>query len=147
MKQRGCHNSSRLALMVHVNYATSCTCFSETYRNSYSYWLLCITLFYYLLDCWYSYVPLLISSLPCKRESLYTKHAYTKNLKPCSDASPGTALMAPSTCSPRSSFLFNLPSMIRMITVIMIASAAVAQSTLSGIVKSGCAPPLGCGYM
>ncbi len=72
---------------------------------------------------------------------------HTKNLNPLSAPFPGTALIAPSTCSPLSNFLFNLCRTIRIVTAITIASAAVAQSTLNGTTRSGCLPPLGCGYM
>jgi hypothetical protein len=55
-------------------------------------------------------------------------------------------LIAPSTCSLLASFLFNLVKIILMINAMSIANAAVAQSTLIGIVRSA-GPLFGCGYI
>lgn len=52
---------------------------------------------------------------------------YTKKRKPFSAASPGTALIAPSTCSPRSSFLFNLLSTRRKTVAIITESTSMPQ--------------------
>ena len=54
---------------------------------------------------------------------------YTLNLNPWWAASPGKALMAPSTKIPCSSFLFNRTSMKRNTTAAMMAMKEVAQLT------------------
>ena len=83
------------------------------------------------------------------RRELLGKHIklYSKNLNPFFAASPGTpwpAETAPSTCSPLSSFLFNLIKIVLKVNAMMIAMTAVAQFTLIATTYLG---PAELGYM
>lgn len=68
-------------------------------------------------------------------QSIHGLHAsltQVKNLNPRCAASPGIPfpeLMAPSTCSPRSSFLFSRTRMKRRIVAMMMAMKAVTEQT------------------
>lgn len=64
---------------------------------------------------------------------------HSKNLNPCSTASPGAALIAPSTRSPRSSFLFSLASIVRSTPAATIDMAAMRQLCMNAASYCGAA--------
>lgn len=61
---------------------------------------------------------------------LFPSLTYNINLNPLSVASPETEFIAPSTGSPRSSFLLRRPRTMRKAVAAMMAIKAVAQLTL-----------------
>lgn len=65
-----------------------------------------------------------------KRQLFLMTKNYTKNLNPFFATSSGIAMIAPSTCSPLSSFLFSLPRMIRRSSAQHMAMMMFTQFTV-----------------